>query len=74
MSKKLPTKETVKFGKNLLSYMNKKKLSQSELSRQIGLSGGHLYKIMHGQFNPALPTIVKILKVTKIKFEKMAEL
>lgn len=59
------------FGKNLGDVLQALDVSPASLSRMTGLAPSCINKILACQRNPSLRTIVKILQVLPIKFERL---
>jgi len=60
------------FGRNLRAERNRLGLSQDGLAELMGICAGkHIGNIERGITNPKLTTIISILKVLNIKFEKL---
>lgn len=57
------------FGQNLTYILETLKMSQHELSKRTGLTEAAISQILNGKREPALGTIIKILKVIPVKFE-----
>lgn len=65
----------MEFGRNVRAERNRKGLSQEELAFEVGLSSGmHISNIERGVVDTKLCTVVAILKVLKIDFNKLYEL
>ena len=60
------------FGKNLRAERNRAGYSQDGLADAIGICAGkHIGTIERGETNPTLTTIIAIMKVLKIDFDKL---
>jgi len=59
------------FGKNLAEQRKKKGLTFEQFSRETGLTPSALCQFESGRRQPNLGSIIKILRVIKIKFETM---
>ena len=59
------------FGRNLRAERNRAGLSQDELGEKIGIDGRHISKIERGLANTKYTTIVAILNVLNIPFDKL---
>ncbi len=65
-------KELLKsFGRNLRAERSRAGLSQDELGEKIGIDGRHISKIERGLVNTKLTTIIAILDVLEIPFDKL---
>ena len=58
--------ESAKLGSNLKRIRNKKKISQGDIAKQLGVSRGFISTIESGKTNPTLATIAKLAKVLRI--------
>lgn len=61
------------FGKNLRKIREQLGLSQSELANRAGITPAALSMIESGSREPGLYTILRILEVIPVKFEKLME-
>ena len=59
------------FGKNLKKIMDALDMDQTTLSEKTGLTQAAIYQLLNGIRDPSIHTIVKILKVIPVKFEKL---
>lgn len=59
------------FGKNLSQILDDLGMSQVELARRSGLTPAAVSQIINGEREPSFGTIVKILDVIPIQFEKL---
>ncbi len=59
------------FGANLKSVMKALGMSQVELSKRSGLTQAAISQIINGERDPSLETVVKILKVIPVNFERL---
>lgn len=62
------------FGANLKSIRELLGMTQAELARRTGLTPAAVSQIESNERDPAFKTIVKILDVIPVKFEKLAGL
>ena len=63
------------FGKNLRAERSRAGLSQDMLAEKIGICAGkHIGTIERGETNPSLTTIVAIIKVLNLNFEKLIDI
>lgn len=60
------------FGENLKATINLLGMTQSDLAQKTGLTRAAVSQILSGKREPTLSTIIKILNVIPIKFEKLA--
>jgi HTH-type transcriptional regulator, competence development regulator len=61
------------FGKNLKKIRESLGLTAAELARMSDLTPAAISQIENGERDPSLSTILKILKVIPVKFEKLIE-
>lgn len=61
------------FGKNLSRVMEALDMSQSELARRTNLTPAAISQIIHGEREPSLSTVCKILAVIPIPFERLVK-
>ena len=60
------------FGNNLRAERNRLGLSQDELAEKMKICAGkHIGKIERGETNPKLTTIIAIMKILHISFDKL---
>ena len=60
------------FGRNLKAERNRAGYSQDELAVKTGICAGkHIGKIERGETNPSLYTIISIIDVLNISFDKL---
>jgi len=65
----------LEFGKNLRAERNRAGYSQDGLAEKIGICAGkHIGTIERGETNPTLTTIVAIMEVLNIGFDKLYDL
>ncbi len=64
-------KSTSKFGENLKEVLDFIDMSQTELSQKSGLTQAAISQVISGTREPSLSTIIKILKVVPVKFERL---
>ena len=65
----------VKFVKNLRAERNRAGYSQDGLAEKIGICAGkHIGTIERGETNPTLTTVISIMKVLNISFDKLFDL
>lgn len=63
------------IGKNLRAERNRVGLSQDGLATQAGICAGkHIGKIERGESNPSIYTIISIMKILNISFDKIYDL
>ena len=63
------------FGKNLRAERSRAGLSQDMLAEKIGICAGkHIGTIERGETNPSFTTIVAIIKVLNLNFEKLIDI
>ena len=63
------------LGDNLRMERLRRRLSQEELAEMAGLSTpNHIGKIERAEINPTITTIVSLLKVLDINFDKLYDL
>mgnify|MGYP003440250075 FL=1 len=67
-------KSKIPFGSNLQEVMLSIGMSQVALSRKTGLTEAAVHQIIYGKREPQLSSIVAILKVIQVTFEKLTEL
>jgi predicted transcriptional regulator len=60
-----------KFGKNLTEVLDYLGLVQSDLASLAGLTPACISQIVNGKREPTLSTVVKILGVIPVKFERL---
>ena len=63
--------ESAKLGSNLKRIRNKKKISQGDIAKQLGVSRGFISTIESGKTNPTLATIAKLAKVLRISIVEL---
>lgn len=72
MDKKYILKE---LGKNIKAERNRAGLSQDGLAAKIGVCAGkHIGKIERGEINTSAYTLIMIMKVLNISFEKLFDI
>lgn len=59
------------FGKNLKEILDALNMSQAEFAHRTGLTCAAVSMILKGKREPSLSTIVKIIKVLPITFERL---
>ncbi len=62
-----------KFGKNLKEVIDFLGITQSDLSKKANLTQASISQIINGSREPSLGTILKILNVLQIKFERLVK-
>jgi len=62
-----------KFGRNLRRIREGLGISQSEFAKKAKLNHSAIFRIETGEREPRLGTILKILKVTDVKFEELVK-
>ena len=60
------------FGANLKACLFYLDMSQNELANKTGLTRAAISQLCAGKRDPTLTTVIRILKVLPIKFEKLA--
>lgn len=61
------------FGKNLNKIMKNLGMSQSDLAWKSGLTQAAISQILSDKREPSLSTIIAIMQVIPVKFEKLIE-
>lgn len=61
------------FGRNLQRVISVLGLTQGELAAKAGITSAAVSQIINGHREPNLSTIIAILKVVPVKFEKLME-
>lgn len=61
------------FAKNLKQVLDSLDMSQIEFARRTGLTAAAISQIVNGEREPSLSTIIKILEVLPIKFERLVK-
>jgi len=65
----------IEFGKNLRAERNRAGLSQDGLALQAGICAGkHIGKIERGEANPSLFTVISIMRILNINFDKLFDM
>lgn len=64
-------KDHYQFGKNLRQVMDALGLDQTDLAKRTGLTQAAISQLLNGIRDPSLHTIVRILQVIPVKFEKL---
>jgi predicted transcriptional regulator len=59
------------FGKNLSEILNELGIKGCELSSMCNLTPACISQIINGKREPTLSTVVKIMKVIPVKFERL---
>lgn len=62
------------FGRNLVSILKSLGMNQIELSNKTGLTPAAISQILSGEREPSLSSVVKILRVIPVKFERLVDL
>lgn len=70
MSKKADNPVSV-FGSNLSNILKFLEMTQVELALQSGLTQAAISQIISGEREPSLGSIIKILRVIPVKFERL---
>lgn len=60
------------IGKNLSKIMKDLELSQVDLAEKTGITQAGISQIVNGQREPSLDSLIKILKVIPVTFERLA--
>lgn len=60
-----------KFSKNLREVIEALGMNQTTLAEKTGLTGAAISQILSGQREPCLSTVVKIMEVIPVKFERL---
>jgi transcriptional regulator with XRE-family HTH domain len=72
------TKIQMDLYRSLIGYMEKQKLSRTQLARKLGVTKGYISQILNGDFNHKLSKLVEISLaiglVPDISFKKLEEL
>lgn len=58
--------EVIKFGQKLLGIRLKKKLSQGDIARSLGVHRSYISRLERGTRNPSLLTIQKVAKALRV--------
>jgi transcriptional regulator with XRE-family HTH domain len=58
--------ESTKLGLNLKKIRTKKKISQGDIAKELGVSRGFISTIENGKTNPTLATITKLAKAVGV--------
>jgi len=61
------------FGLNLVTILEKKKLSQGDFAKKAGISEGMLSNYIHGHRDPSLETLCKMLTALKVPFKRLVD-
>lgn len=64
-------KESGVFGKNLKEVLDFLGMTQSELADRSGLTRAAISQIIGGQRDPSLSSVIAILSVVPVKFERL---
>lgn len=65
----------IQFGKNLRAERNRAGFSQDALAEKIGICAGkHIGTIERGETNPTLTTVVAIMEVLDLDFNKLLDI
>jgi len=65
--------ETTKFGKKVREIRLKKKLSQSDIARILGVHRSYISGLERGVRNPSLATVQKVAKALKVNAKDLVE-
>lgn len=65
---------SLKFGENLSIVLEAIGMTQSDLANRSGLTQAAISQIISGKREPSLDTIVKILNVIPVKFERLVSM
>lgn len=60
-----------KFGKNLKEVMISLGMTQTDLAIRTGLTQAAISQVLSGKREPSLSTVIIILKVIPVKFERL---
>ncbi len=60
-----------KLGENLKKLRLKKKMSQGDISRKLGVDRAYISSIENGRMNPTLSTLEKISGVLKVSIKDL---
>ena len=63
-----PALPTVAVGQRIRSYRNDRRLTQTELARQIGIQQSDLSRMEQGEYRVSLDVLFKILRAFEISF------
>ena len=69
----IPMQSGIKLGENLKKLRLKKKLSQGDLSKSLGVDRAYISNIENGRMNPTLSTLEKIAGVLKISIKDLVD-
>lgn len=61
------------FGKNLSHVLNALGMSQADLAERTGLTPACISQVLAGKREPTLYTIVRILRIVPVKFERLIQ-
>jgi len=70
----MKNKILIELGNNIRAERNRKHMSQDELANKIGVQSPHISKIENGHSDIKFTTLVGILKVLDLPFEKLFEI
>ncbi len=62
-----------KLGQNLKKWRMKKKMSQGDISRALGVDRSYISNIENGRMNPTLSTLDKLAKVVGCLIKNLVE-
>lgn len=61
------------FGKNIKDILNFLEMTQGELAKKAGLTPAAISQFVSGEREPSLGTVIKILKVLPVNFERLVK-
>ena len=64
-------KISAKLGQNMKRIRTKKKMSQGDIARALGVDRGYISNIENGKKNPTLATIQKLADALKISADEL---
>jgi transcriptional regulator with XRE-family HTH domain len=67
------TNDVTKFGKALREIRLKKKLSQGDIAKKLGVHRSYISGLEHGKRNPSLLTIKKMAKAIGVEPKELLE-
>jgi len=62
---------SVKLGQNLKKIRTKKKMSQGDIARALGVDRGYISNIENGKKNPTLATLQKIANALGVEVDNL---
>lgn len=70
---RVKTHEANLFGKNLSQVLNALGMTQADLAERAGLTPACVSQVLAGKREPTLYTIMRILRVVPVKFERLMQ-